>query len=493
MKFTAAQLQAFERLSFDVNPLHVDAAYARRTQFGQVVVYGLCAVLHALGEWAKGRSFRLSSINANFARPLFLHEDYQLEITEADGAITAIYRKGETHHAKIKFLAVMEMEHASPRTDGNPIRTSELRSLSVHPMPETVDRPEIHYSIRSGDGMSSHFGLDAHQLPREQLNALVWSSYFVGMEYPGRQALFAELGFTFSPAPAGNESAGLTLRDVQGRFDDRINQVTITGRGTGIDRFEIKAFRRPEPVEYSRAVLTEAARGLERAFEGKKVLITGAGRGFGAVMARMLAICGARVLLNCREDSPEVRAMAQEQMGQVGTIEVLAADIGSKDGMLKLCEGIRRSGGGLDYLIANAFPTVGFRRFSEQEPGEFLNSVGRSLVLTNGLLSSCFPLLSSDATLVAISSIYTEKPQPGFTHYITAKSAVEGLFRGLSCEYPKHRFIIARPPRMLTDQTNLAFDRTPPVPAPTVAHDLLSRLISPRGSTPNLQEVNLHG
>ena len=59
--------------------------------------------------------------------------------------------------------------------------------------PLCAARP-VHYSIAPGAWASLllAFDLDAERLPAQQLAALLWMSYHVGMEMPGRQALFAD-------------------------------------------------------------------------------------------------------------------------------------------------------------------------------------------------------------------------------------------------------------------------------------------------------------
>ena len=60
--FSAAALDAFRRLSHDENPLHYDAAYARRTPFGAPVVYGMLGVLAALRAITRLGPVRLQTL-----------------------------------------------------------------------------------------------------------------------------------------------------------------------------------------------------------------------------------------------------------------------------------------------------------------------------------------------------------------------------------------------------------------------------------------------
>jgi hypothetical protein len=69
MKFTQSQIQAFEDFSYDRNPLHIDADYARRSQFGKPVVYGMAGVLAVLGEWKNKKPFQFESLLVQFEKP----------------------------------------------------------------------------------------------------------------------------------------------------------------------------------------------------------------------------------------------------------------------------------------------------------------------------------------------------------------------------------------------------------------------------------------
>ena len=62
--------------------------------------------------------------------------------------------------------------------------------------------------------------------------------------------------------------------------------------------------------------------------------------------------------------------------------------------------------------------------------------------------------------------------------------------RSLALEFPNQKFVIVRPPRMLTDQTNQVFDLSPPLSAVSVARELMERLGQIEYSS-NLAELDL--
>src|ERR1041385_1053731 len=92
--FTPQQMEAFASLSQDRNPLHTDALYARATPFGRPVVYGMAAVVLALGQWAKARVFSLDRIKGTFPKPLFRNEPYTLKISESEASVNVQYLRG---------------------------------------------------------------------------------------------------------------------------------------------------------------------------------------------------------------------------------------------------------------------------------------------------------------------------------------------------------------------------------------------------------------
>ena len=83
---------------------------------------------------------------------------------------------------------------------------------------------------------------------------------------------------------------------------------------------------------------------------GSRVLITGAGRGLGSVLASAFSLAGARVALVSRT-TEELHEIAD---GLPNETLVLAADVSDPLANEAVCEQIERSWGGLDVAILNA-------------------------------------------------------------------------------------------------------------------------------------------
>jgi len=477
MRLSAAHVNAFAALSHDTSPLHVDETYARRTPFGQTVIHGIAGALAALGAWAAGRPFTIARITVRFHRPLVVGDDYALDVDEGGPLRLELSRHGETHLALEMEWRPGEPEAAAPFLPFTPLAAARADVVSGR---RTLPRAD--YAPRMSAEALAPFGLRPGQLPAHQLAMLTWSSYVVGMEFPGRDALFASLEARFAAAPPGEP---FHLRDVEMRFDERFGRATISGAGTGVAAFSIGAIRRPSPVDHDLAAIG-AVVGPARTFTGQTVLVTGSSRGFGGTLARAFALAGARVALSARAPSPELSRVV-EDVASCGTPPlVLLGDAGDPATCARFVEAIPA----LDVLVGNAVPTIPAAPFLGVPVEDFLGFVARAVKLAAAPCHALLPRLRPGGLVVSISSEYTREPQPRLAHYVAAKAAVEGLTRTLALEHPDLRFVIARPPRMLTDQTNTLVRTGRLAATGSVAAMLLARLAElPPGQ--NLHEIDL--
>jgi 3-oxoacyl-[acyl-carrier protein] reductase len=86
---------------------------------------------------------------------------------------------------------------------------------------------------------------------------------------------------------------------------------------------------------------------------GKAALVTGAGRGIGRAVARLLAQSGCRVVLSARTVD-QVKAVEQEIQDQKGAAIAVPGDLTRDEDLEKLVAESRRAVGSIDILINNA-------------------------------------------------------------------------------------------------------------------------------------------
>jgi NAD(P)-dependent dehydrogenase (short-subunit alcohol dehydrogenase family) len=460
VQFEPQHLEAFVRLSHDRNPLHCDAEYARRTPHGRVVLHGMAAVLTLLGRWAGGRRLALSTLRCRFLKPVYLGEPYAVQTTERGDEVTLKLLKGQSARAEVKFRFTAVSEH--PRRTAQPFEP--LREAADVALDAVGPLGRVPYAC----GDDGAFFQLAGVLAPSQLDALAGASYLVGMVSPGRQALFSELELELG-APSA-EPFSFDIPSVE--LDARFNQFRLSGAGVGLQKFVATAFRRPLPLDPSEQELREAFASLGKPFAGKVALVTGASRGFGAALAQGLALGGARLLLHHASGGAAAEKVRAQLAAMGAEAAVLRADLTRADD----CARLAKQAGALDLLVQSAAGPIEAEAFFDQSADEFLAQLQRATTLDLRALHALVPWVKPEGICLYVSSAFTQTPEPRFAHYVAAKSATEGLIRALSAELKAPRFAIVRPPRMLTDQTNLPYQRAAPASALTIARGVLERL-----------------
>ena len=83
---TAADVDAFGRLSGDLNPLHMDDDFARRTPFKRRVVHGLLtgALVSTTHTELTGPGFAYVGQELRFLGPVFIGDTLTVEVTVVD-------------------------------------------------------------------------------------------------------------------------------------------------------------------------------------------------------------------------------------------------------------------------------------------------------------------------------------------------------------------------------------------------------------------------
>jgi 3-hydroxybutyryl-CoA dehydratase len=80
---TAAEVDQFGHLSGDLNPLHMDEAFAARTPFGRRVVHGLLtgALVSTTHTQLTGPGFAYVGQELKFLGPVFIGDTVNVEVT----------------------------------------------------------------------------------------------------------------------------------------------------------------------------------------------------------------------------------------------------------------------------------------------------------------------------------------------------------------------------------------------------------------------------
>jgi len=165
------------------------------------------------------------------------------------------------------------------------------------------------------------------------------------------------------------------------------------------------------------------------------VLVTGAARRIGAVIARTLHAAGARVVLHCHRSRDEAEQLAAHLNAErSASCAVVQADLLDLEGLPALANDAFEAFGRLDAVVNNAssfYPTP----FGAIGAGEWEDLIGSNLRAPLFLAQAAAPHLRASAgAIVNLVDIHAERPLKDFLVYSVAKTGLLGLTRALALE-----------------------------------------------------------
>ncbi|HTV86273.1 MAG TPA: SDR family oxidoreductase [Dyella sp.] len=107
---------------------------------------------------------------------------------------------------------------------------------------------------------------------------------------------------------------------------------------------------------------------------GKIAIVTGASRGIGADIARLLAAQGAHTIVSSRKQA-DCQAVVDEIVGAGGSAQALACHIGEMEQIETLFAQVAQQHGRLDILVNNAATNPFFGSILDTEPSVFQKTV----------------------------------------------------------------------------------------------------------------------
>lgn len=186
-------------------------------------------------------------------------------------------------------------------------------------------------------------------------------------------------------------------------------------------------------------------------FSGKNVLVTGASRGIGADISRVLASYGLKVWINYRssqDKSLELKASI-ESMG--GCASIIEFDVSNENSFVDAIKVIIDSDGRLDYLVNNAGITND-KLAIRMKSNDFMDVIQANLLSVFIGCREALKVMSKNkfGSIVNISSIVGESGNLGQTNYAASKGgiipmsksfALEGAPRNIRCNVVAPGFI----------------------------------------------------
>lgn len=459
IRFAADDLDLFCRASHDRNPLHLSPAYARHTAFGQVVVFGILGVLASLEKIRDRPTSRAATIKIDFVNPLFTGVDYDLHVTDDSPLRTrASLKDGRRVLVKVD-ISFQE------RVDAGAVRMGFAESADAVEAAD-LTKPALTEGMAAGGTwgpaedpfrrLLQKYHLRSKGLDEVQVAALLWASYLVGMKIPGKRALFSRLSLKCPPVliADGKLVYDARVKQVHDQFGLVSMDVILAASDVMIAAGEIEAFVRED--------LPASAKPIAQgdALAHKTALVIGASRGLGASIAAAMCAHRATVVATYAQsdrDAEQLRLSTRDMSGRL----ILERGDAADPMWARHVRGRFTGDEPLDILICNASPSLQPLWIEPAAADRIQDHINRSIALVLTPMAAFLDLVAQrQGWCVIISSSAVSAPVVDWPHYVSAKAALEALVRVAALEYPSVKFLIVRPPRLLTDLTNTPLGRT---------------------------------
>lgn len=189
----------------------------------------------------------------------------------------------------------------------------------------------------------------------------------------------------------------------------------------------------------------------------KNIVVTGASRGIGAAIVKLLAESGYNVLLNYNE-SEEKAKQIQHELDQKGiNIEIFKADVSKREECKKFVEYAIKKFGHIDVLVNNA-GIAQFKMFTDITDEEWNNMLQTNLnsVFYMSQETAKHMINRKEGNIINISSIWGLVGSSCEVHYSMTKAAINGMTKALAKELaPSNIRVNAIAPGLInTDMNN---------------------------------------
>jgi NAD(P)-dependent dehydrogenase (short-subunit alcohol dehydrogenase family) len=173
---------------------------------------------------------------------------------------------------------------------------------------------------------------------------------------------------------------------------------------------------------------------MEPRFAGKRIIVTGAGRGLGFAFAERVGREGAEVVI--AEIDPALGQRAEKTLSALGiAARFIQTDIAS-EASVEAMAASACDGAPIDGLVANAgwANNVGGKTYDAIAPEVWDRMMAINVRGTWLTIRAIAPRMRDGGAIVTLSSDTTLWGAPRLLHYVTSKSAIVGMTRSLARE-----------------------------------------------------------
>jgi len=178
--------------------------------------------------------------------------------------------------------------------------------------------------------------------------------------------------------------------------------------------------------------------------QGKVAVVTGAGRGIGAAIARRLADLGAATVI-CGRQLPPLQATAKEIQASGGVCEPVPCDVTRMESVQALADRVESQFQRADILVNNAAvrgPRGPLHQLDPKHWDEILNTNLRAAYLTIRAFAPAM-IRAGGGDIISISSLAGKNPLLDGAAYSASKWGLNGLSYSVAEELRQHNIRVS--------------------------------------------------
>jgi 3-oxoacyl-[acyl-carrier protein] reductase len=169
---------------------------------------------------------------------------------------------------------------------------------------------------------------------------------------------------------------------------------------------------------------------------GRIALITGASRGIGAAVARLLASRGMRVVVNYRSSGDEADQVVASIESAGGQAIAVQADVRDSAAVLGLVDQVRATLGEVEVLVHNALIPYAIKSFDEISWDELGGKLEQEMRAAFGVTKAVVPGMTARGygRIVYLGTVLSRRPREGMIALGTSKAALDQFARFVAQE-----------------------------------------------------------